>query len=86
LAGQGLPVGDGEQVGAQPVDLGQQARLGGRREPEHGDDRGDADGDAQCGQRGPQFPGADADAGQPGQIRQTQLAWRERGGHAGAPA
>ena len=49
VAAEGLPVGDGEQVGAQFADLVQQPGLGGGREAEHGDDRGDADGDAERG-------------------------------------
>jgi hypothetical protein len=46
-AGEGLPVGDGEQVGAQAADLGQQRGLGGGGQAEDGDDRRDADRDAQ---------------------------------------
>ena len=52
LAGQRLPVGDGQQVGAEPVDLGQQTGLRRRRQAEHGDDRGDPDRDAQGRERG----------------------------------
>ena len=62
LAEEGLAVGDGEQVGAQPVDLGEQPSLGGCGEAEDGHDGGDADGDAQRGQAGPQRAGAQPDA------------------------
>ena len=62
-AGEGLAVGDGEQVGAEPVDLGEQPGLGGGGEAEHGDDRGDADGDPERGQRGAELAGAQPDAG-----------------------
>ncbi len=50
-AGEGLPVGDGQQVGAQRPDLGQQRGLGGGGQAQDGDDRGDADRDAQRRQR-----------------------------------
>jgi hypothetical protein len=45
------PGGDGEQVGAQPVELGEQVRLAGLGDAQHRHDRGDADGHAQRGQR-----------------------------------
>jgi len=46
LALERLAVGDGEQVGAEPVDLGQQVRLAGAGDAKHRNDRGDADRDA----------------------------------------
>ena len=67
-AGEALAVADGEQVGAELVDLGQQAGLGGGRQAEHGDDGGHADGDTESGQPGPQLPGAQSDGGEPGQV------------------
>ena len=73
VAAEGLPVGDGEQVGAQLVDLGQQPGLGGGGEAEHGDDRGDADRDAERGQRGAQLAGAHAHGGESGQIRRRGI-------------
>ena len=71
-AGEALAVADGEQVGAELVDLGQQAGLGGGGQAEHGDDGGHADGDAESGQPGPQLPGAQSDGGEPGQVGQLQ--------------
>ncbi len=71
LAEQGLAVGDGEQVGAELVDLAEQAGLGGGGEAEHGDDRGDADGDAECRQRCPDASSAQADAGDAGEVGDT---------------
>ena len=67
-AGEALAVADGEQVGAELVDLGQQAGLGGGGQAEHGDDGGHADGDTERGQPGPQLPGAQPDGGEPGQV------------------
>ena len=78
LAEEGLAVGDGQQVGAQAVDLGQKAGLRGGGDAEHGDDGGDADGDAQGREAGPQLAGAQADARPPGRGR--------RGAAAGARA
>ena len=46
-AGQGLPAGCGQQVGAERLDLGQQRGLGGGGQAQDGDDRRDADRDAQ---------------------------------------
>src|SRR5207253_8972843 len=46
-AGQGLPVADGQQVGAQRLDRGQQRGGGGGGQAQDGDDRRDADRDAQ---------------------------------------
>ena len=66
--GQALAVADGEQIGAELVDLRQQAGLGGRGETEHGDDRGHTDGDPERGQPSPQLPGAQPNGGEPGQV------------------
>src|SRR6516165_5720099 len=68
LPEDGLPVGDGEQVGAQPVDLGQQPGLRGGRQPEHGHDGGHPDGDAQRRQGGPQPAGPQSGAGHPDHV------------------
>jgi hypothetical protein len=57
-ASEALAVADGEQVGAELVDLGQEAGLGGRGQAEDGDDGGYADGDAESGESGPQLPSA----------------------------
>src|SRR5262249_25830067 len=59
---------DGQKVGAELADFGEQPGGGGRGQAEHGDDRGDADGDAGGGQGGAQFAGAQPDAGDPGQV------------------
>ena len=67
-AGEGLPVGDGQQVGAQLGDLGQQRGLGGGGQAQDGDDRRDADRDAQRRQPGAQLAGPQPDAGQGGQV------------------
>ncbi len=69
-AAEALAVADGEQVGAELVDLGQQAGLGGGRQAKHGDDGGHADRDAESRQRGPQLPGTQSDGREPGQVRQ----------------
>jgi hypothetical protein len=50
LARLALPVGDDQQVRPEPVDLRQQVGLAGTGDPEHGDDRGDADRDSETGQ------------------------------------
>ena len=50
------PGRDLEQVGAEPVELGEQVGLGGLGDAEHGDHRGDADGDAERRQRRPRPP------------------------------
>jgi hypothetical protein len=63
LAGEGLPAGGGQQVGAQAIDLRQQPGLGGGGQSQHRDDGGGADGDAERRQRRPQRPGAEPDAG-----------------------
>jgi hypothetical protein len=47
LAAEVLTGADGEEVGAELVDLVEQAGLGGGGEPEHGHDRGDPDRDAE---------------------------------------
>jgi hypothetical protein len=78
--GERRSVGDGEQVGAEPVDLGQQPRLRGRGEAEHGHDRGHPDRDPERGQRGAQPSGAQADRGDPSQVGWRQPA-RDEGGH-----
>ena len=75
LPEQGLAVGDGEQVGAELVDLGEQAGLRGGGEPEHGDDRGDADGDPERRQRRPDPARAQADARDAREVGETQ-PWR----------
>ena len=81
-AGQRLPVLHGQQVGAQRGDLRQQPRLGGGRQAKHRHDRGHPDRDAQRRQRSTQLAGAQADRGQPGQIRRMQPGRRGRdGGH-----
>ena len=79
-AGEALAVADGEQVGAELVDLGQQAGLGGGGQAEHGDDRGHADGDTERGQPGPQLPGAESDGGEPGQVGELQPSPAQGGG------
>jgi len=48
-----LTVADGEQVGAELVDLVEQACLGGSGESEDGDDGRHADGDTESRQSGP---------------------------------
>jgi hypothetical protein len=53
-AGEVLAVGDREQVGAQPCDLGVEAGRRGLRQAEDGDDGGHADPDPQRRQPGPQ--------------------------------
>jgi hypothetical protein len=53
-AGEALPVADGEQVGAELVDLVEQTGLGGCGQAEDGDDGSHADGDTECGQPCPQ--------------------------------
>src|SRR5262245_7004257 len=68
LPENGMPVGDGEQVGAQPVDLGEQPGLGGGRRPEHGYDGGHPAGHAQRRQGGPQPAGPQPGAGDPGHV------------------
>src|SRR5580658_1960680 len=65
-AGEGLPVGDGQQVGAQGLDLGQQRGGRGSGQAQDGGDRRDADRDAQRRQPGAQLAGPRTDAGQPG--------------------
>jgi len=52
-AGEVLAVTDGEQVGAELVDLIEQAGLGRGGQAEHGDDGGHPDGDAEGGHPGP---------------------------------
>ena len=47
LALDGAAVGHREQVGAQPVDLGQQLGLAGAGDAKHRHDGGDPDGDAE---------------------------------------
>ena len=84
-AEQRLPGGDGEQVGAELVDLGEQPGLGGRREAEHGDDRRDADRDPERREPGAQPPGADADARDPGEVARAQLLGCECRGCGHAP-
>ena len=79
VAGEGLAGGDGEQVGAEPVDLGEQPGLRGGREAEHRHDRRDADRDAERREPGAQPSGAHADAGDAREVGQAQLP----GGRAG---
>ena len=56
--------------------------LGGRGQAEHGDDGPDADGDAERGQGGSEPPGAQADAGQAGQVADPEPpAGHGGGGH-----
>ena len=85
-AGEALAVADGEQVGAELVDLVEQAGLGGGGQAEHGDDGGHADGDTESGQPGPQLPGAQSDGREPGQVGQLQPppAQGGGGGHDGS--
>jgi len=59
LAGEGLPVGNGQQVGAKLLDLGQ---------AQHRDDRRDPDRDAQRRQPGAQLAGPQPDRGEGGQV------------------
>ena len=90
-AGEGLPVGDGQQVGAQRLDLGQQRGGGGGGQAQDGDDRRDADRDAQRRQPGAQLAGPQPDAGQRGQVpgpqpgrgRGRRRPPRRCGGHDG---
>jgi hypothetical protein len=72
VAAEGLPVGDGQQVGAQPGDLGQQRGLGRGGQAKDGDDRGDPDRDAQPRQGGAQLASPQPDAGQRGQVSWAQ--------------
>ena len=65
---EGLPVGDGQQVGAELGNLAQQRGLGGGGQAQDGHDRRDPDRDAQCRQPGAQLAGPQPDAGQPGQV------------------
>ena len=53
------PGKDGEQVGAEGVDPLLDGALGAGAQGHHRDDRGDADDDAEHGQRGPELVGAD---------------------------
>ena len=71
-AGQARAGLDGEQVGAQRADLGQQPGGGGRRQAQDRHDRRDPDRDAQRRQAGAQFSGAQPDAGQASQVRGAQ--------------
>jgi hypothetical protein len=80
--GQGLAGSDGQEVGAEPVDLGQQTRLGGGGEPEHGYDRGDSDRDPERRECGAQAAGAKTDAGNPGEVGDPQPG--RLGGRVGA--
>jgi len=68
LSEQRLPVGHGEEVCPELVDLGEQPCLGGRGEAEHGHDGRDTDGYPECGQCSPYPTGAQPDAGNTGQI------------------
>ena len=77
------PVRDVEQVGAELVDLGEQAGLAGGGDAEHGDDRGDADRDPERRERGAQPARAHADAGQPREVGGPQPRRREAGGGGG---
>ena len=86
LAGQRLSVGDGQQVGPEPVDLGQQTGLRRRRQAEHGDDRGDPDRDAQGRERGAQLAREQPDRGQPAEVAEPQPAGGERRGHGAVSA
>ena len=78
-AGEALAVADGEQVGAELVDLVEQAGLGGGGQAEHGDDGGDADRDTESGQPGPQLAGAQSDGREPGQVAEVELLRYKRG-------
>ena len=71
---------DGEQVGAEPIDLAEQPGLRGGREAEHRDDRRDADRDAERGEPRAQPPGAHADARDPREVGQVQLPGGRVGG------
>jgi hypothetical protein len=70
-----LPVGDGQQVGAELADLVDQPGLRRGGEPEHGDDRGDPDRDSERRQGRPNGAGAQTDAGKAGEVGQAEL-WR----------
>ena len=61
LAAEGLPGRHGQQVGPEAVDRGQEVRAAGLGDRQHGDHRGDADGDADRRQHGPDAPAPDAD-------------------------
>jgi hypothetical protein len=74
LPGDALSGLDGQQVRAEPVDLGEQAGLRGGGQPEDRDDRRRPDRDPERGQRGAQRPGAQPDARHPQRILQAQAS------------
>ena len=77
-----LAGGDGEEVRAEPVDLGEQAGPRRCREAEHGDDRRDADRDPERREPGADAAGAQPDAGDAGEVAGPQLQGRQRRGSA----
>src|SRR5262249_49180678 len=72
-----LAVDDREQVGAEPVDLGEEVGLAGAGDAEDGDDRGDADRDPERRQRRSGAPRADADRGKCEQVARAKLRARD---------
>ena len=76
VAAERLPRRGGEEVRPQPVELVQQPRARGLRQPEHGDHARDADGDAEGRQDGPQTTRAQphgADAQQIGEAADASV-------------
>ena len=65
LSGEALSGLDGQQVGAEPVDLREQPGLRGGGQPEDRHDRRRSDRDPERRQRGSQRPGAQPDARHP---------------------
>src|SRR5690606_7489614 len=84
VAGEVTPGADGEEIGAERVDLGEQSCLRRGGESEDADDRCCTDRDSQGGERGADFAGSDADAADAEHVSWAQPSWREVvvGGHA----
>jgi hypothetical protein len=72
VAGERLAVRHRQQVCPEPVDLGKQAGLRGGGQAENGDDRSDADRDAERGEARSQTAGAQPDAGHPRDVGRLQ--------------
>jgi hypothetical protein len=64
----GLTVRDGQEIGAEHVDLVQQTSLRRSGQTQHSNDGGDTDGDAQRGQRRSEPAGAQPNAGDSSQV------------------
>jgi hypothetical protein len=76
VAGSGLDVVDGarvdgEQVGAERVDAGEEVGLAGAGDTQDGDEGRDADGDAQDGQAGADAAGAQPDGADREQVARS---------------